>query len=91
MDMNKFKKLMLALALSVILVMFPFSGSEAQSAETPLSEWNCEKLQMLPVHHMDSKQRMFSGQCDAAEAGRAWEQSYGALDDGGLAAGVVYE
>ena len=92
MKMNKRNGLVLASLLSVALATFPSSDSEAQSAEMPLSELSCQKLNVLLLEKMDSKQQKYALQCDAVEAAQAWERSYGgAVEDDVLMAGVVYE
>ena len=91
MKMNKCNSWVLSVTLSLALVAFPSSDSEAQSAEMPLSELSCQKLNTLSLDKMGLKQRAYAGQCDVAEASQAWEQSYGALSHDDWAAGVVYE
>ncbi|MDO5639274.1 MAG: hypothetical protein Q4G28_05330 [Neisseria sp.] len=89
--MNKRNGLMLAGILSLALATFPSSDSEAQSAEMPLSEFSCQKLNLKRLERMSDKQRIYAAKCDMAEAGLAWEQSYGGLSHDELVAGIVYE
>ena len=64
---------------------------DAQSAELPLSELNCQKLNVLSLDKMNTKQILYSNQCDSAEAERAWEKQYGKLLNNGLSDAVVYD
>lgn len=89
---NKQRKgLVLFSTLALMAVAFSSGHSEAQSAEMPLSELGCEKLNTLSLGNMNGKQQAFAQACAAAEAAAAWEQAYGGMNDENLAAGVVYE
>lgn len=83
----------LALLGAVIMMAAAFSSgrTQAQSAEMPLSELGCDKLNALRLSHMNGKQLAFARECAAAEAAQTWERSYGGLDAESLLAGVVYE
>ncbi len=91
MKHNKRNNWALVGMLTVMLAVFPFSRSEAQSAEMPLSELGCNKLNVLQLGNMNAKQKSYAHQCDTEEAASAWERSYGGLVSEDLIAGVVYE
>ncbi|MDO4906388.1 hypothetical protein [Neisseria sp.] len=91
MQSKQRKGLVLFSTLTVMAVVFSSGYTEAQSAEMPLSELGCDKLNTLRITQMSGKQQAFARECAAAEAAQAWEQSYGTLNSENLIAGVVYE
>ncbi|MBF0803595.1 MULTISPECIES: hypothetical protein [unclassified Neisseria] len=91
MQSTQRKGLVLVSTLAAMAAAFSSGHTEAQSAEMPLSELGCDKLNILRITQMNGKQQVFARECAAAEAAQAWEQSYGALDSESLIASVIYE
>lgn len=84
-------RLLFAVCLCTVLILFPFEQSEAQSADMLASELSCASLYHLDWHQMDERQRNYASRCDAEAADAQWHEMYGGMDETDALSAVVWE
>ncbi|MDO5059581.1 MAG: hypothetical protein Q4D82_06510 [Neisseria sp.] len=89
--MKLLARVVLSACLIAVFAAVSAADSEAQSADRVLNPQTCAQLADLAWDEMDERQWQDSQRCDAGEADRTWQQTYGAMADQDFAFAAVNE